>query len=530
MALYYQPVGLPSVGSGSRSVSQAALSIGAGLDRLGQKITGLGDRRQRRLDEAEAQKNARGLEILELAAANATSEAELDEIAGSLGLLPGGTAEDAVVVPGSAAAINAARSRILGDNTSRAEGRRQNALFEQEQLKLDDANLEDRFQRENADLLTRIQLGSQRGEDVSALENQLRERASGEFGADLVNKALEGSLNAFDAGQKSRFTVADNAQDLEAGAVDIATDRFALAESRLAASRREEERTSTKKIEAAVARAQTTGSSVGNQLDQINDNPDLTPAERVRAIQAIQAGPDLDATNRIRDDITPLDPAAQFDPLTNTARSLSNAFLGTDLAVNQTSRIPTGVVADGIVSKTNEIIRTEPNLAIFNTALELDAQEDLVGFADDIGIEVARRYPDYDISKGEQQLIKDVATQYNLSPGQTIALVGRSIDNTTLIGQSPELHNSRFKENAKAFAAAKDDVEREYRRLQDGGVRATTMEAQITEKRRELARLQQSPNPDSDRIQKLNDDISTLTVRLQRLEGELETRSGSAGR
>lgn len=529
MALYYQPVALPSIGGRSGQVSRSALTIGAGLNNLGDKITGLGDRRQRRLDEEHERKNARGLEILKLAAANTTDEAELNQIANSLGLLPGGDANSAVVVPGSADVINNARSRILGDNNDRAVAGRNQALFDIASNDLDAQELGTRFQAEyGQDLARMTNLRLQgKNEEAQAIADRISEVASPVFGANLVNERLRAGFEDRDTGESSRFGEKQNVQTLER-LEDQDRDRdFTFNRRVIQAGRDDKNYDSNERIRAAVARAQVNGTSVGNQLDVLADDPNLTDEEQVLAQQALTQGPSLDVTNRIRDDVSATAPQNAVDPLTNLSRSLSNAFLGTELPTNQTSRVPVQAVIDGINSRTNDVIRSEPQLQIFETAQELAASGEFDGFADDIGIAVANRYPDYDISKDEQQLIKSVANQYNLTPEQTVALVGASIDNTTLIGQSPELHNSRFQENAKAFAADKGQIEERYNRIQRDRTQAATWQSQINSKTQELARLNQASNPDTDRIQKLNDEISTLTNRLLRVEGELNTRSGN---
>ena len=508
-------------------MSRAALSIGAGLDNLGQKITGLGDRRQARLDAETERKNARGLEILKLAAANTTDEGELNQIFGSLGLLPGGDTNSAVVVPGSADVINNARSRIISNRSNRAVADKNDVLLRGANNELDQEELGNRFQLEYGNDLARMtNLRLQgRNEQAQELADSIVANASGTFGADFVNERLRAGFEDRDTGENSRFTEASNVQTLEAGEDANRARDFNFGRTVKAAKRSDDDLASRDRVDAAVARARVQGTSQGNQLDMINDDQNLTEEERVSALQAIQTGPDLDLTNRIRDDVSITAPAGQIDPLSNLGRSLSNAFLGTELETNQTRQVPVQAVIDGIDSRANDIIRSEPDLDIFATSQEL--AESFEGFSDDIGIEIARRFPDYDISKGEQQLIKGTAARLGLTPEQTMAIVGASIDNTTLIGQSPELHNSRFIEKAEAFAANKSQIEEQYRRIQRDRTQAATWQSQINSKRQELARLQQSNNPDSDRINKLNAEISTLTTRILRTEAEFNTRSGA---
>jgi hypothetical protein len=471
------------------------------------------------------------LEILQLAAANATSESELDEIAGSLGLLPGGDANSAVVVPGSAAAINAARSRILSDNNDRAISRRNNALFEQAQGELAEAELDNQFQQDNGDLLTQLTRAAQRGQDTAALEDQLAERATGTYGADRVNAAIRRALEDSDRGQKSRFTRANNADTLEANADADRQRDFNFQRNVVTAGRNDKAFASSEKIRDAVAYAQTQLPTRRSQEEYLKNTAGLDNEEYVTALQALDAGPGLDTTQPIRDQLGLNAPAPNGPPsaFEQGRRALVTALGGEVRTTPQDVPISGTIAgAEGLIQSA---IATDPNLQVIDRAQGLE--EELSGFTGNLGVFLQEKFPDYDFSKGEEQLIDNTRKRLGLTLAETAAI---AMDNIKVpggiggIGNSPELNNDAFRRAAENFKNERPAALAEYQRVQQDRLGLGTTQAQIMARQRDLARIRESSNANPEEVARIEEEISVLTNRLLATERRYAQRAGNSGR
>ena len=571
--LYYQPVGLPSLGGATQTSSRAADLISTGLSGLGDKITGLGDRRQRRLDEEQARKNARGLEILQLAAANATSEAELDSIAGQLGLLPGGNTKDAVVIPGSAAAINARRSEILGDDKSRGDARSSIAGAGLKEVELTDAQ---RTSAAEANLADAQKQYAGRLAEVQALSfsNDPRyKEAAIALNNDMAASHGITANDIFDQAETNRTLTDTTNTDLSSNALTRVENETARQESvgsrAVTAATQETERLSSigsRAVTAATQERQTYGQTQGLKDDILRDqdaanartanefvsnlkttglsdelniqairNSDYSEAMKVKMIEAYNSGTPLNVLNPIQDEGFVYDQGGrEISDITNVARTVSNMLFDTNLPVNQADQLPVGRMKDGITGMVQTQIDADPDMSIYARAQERDQSGEFDGFADDIGLYIQKQFPALDWEQNQLKLIKTVQTEEGLTPAEMLVLVGESIATQGVIFNSPELADKQLRAKAKAYKEGKPAVVRRYNALRKDETDASLLQSRINKHRLTQERARQAAEAAGEDYTKdetyleYGDKIRQLAQQMATIEGRLATR-GSDG-
>ena len=551
--LYYQPVGLPSLGGSAQTSGKAADLISSGLSGLGDKITGLGDRRQRRLDEEQARKNARGLEILQLAAANATSEAELDSIAGQLGLLPGGNVKDAVVIPGSAAVIDARRSAIIGDNKSRGDARTSVANAGLKEVELTDA---ERTSAAEANLADAKAVYAQ---DLARLQGMAfsDDPAYAQFAVDLNNRISEShgitSNDIFDQAETNRtLTSATNTQlandalsrtesqtgiekSIGSRAVTASEQRRAVYEDQIAYENSEraiKKREDFETYDRFIADRQLNGTSNEDIIQDVRSS-DYPPEAKTYMLEKLREGPSLDQTNPLTTDerlklIQPeVTPLSQGQSVLN---GIINTIGGTSLPTNGSLDLPTSAMVSGISGAVDTAIQSSPDMRIYEQGSRLNDSEELKNFVGDIGNYASDYFRDQGVkfTEGEERTIKSIQNETGLSDGEIIAIVGATINNESWPLLPDNLKEDAFRKRARAYQNGRSLIETDYKRLQSSRSTAQGVETEI--KALEAAQARAAREGDQDKVDRYARQIGSLKEDLKRVSGELQVRVGQNGR
>lgn len=548
MAITYNPVALPAIGGSTQSQGQANSNVTTGLNELGTKITGLGDRRQKRLDDEVNRKNERGLEILKLAAANVDSEEELDQIAGQLGLLPGGSVKDAVVIPGAAGVLNTNRTRIIENSESRGDARQSLARAGQEELTLTDStresdaavNLAD-ANKTYASRIAEVQALSfsndPRYKDAAMSLNNDMAASHGITMNDIFSQA-ETNRTLTDASDTTLSTnsllrtenetsaqasvgqrgvnAAIQARQKNAAEIGLTTDNQAFSDGQI--SREAAQFTSDLLIN---------GFSDARNIQAMRDS-DFDDATKVSMIAAYKAG-SLDQFNPVQDETIALDPAGkELTQVANVARTISNMLFDTNLPTNQADQLPVNRMADGIIGMVRTQIDGDPDIGTYARAQEFANSPDfeLIG---DAGLYAQKLYPDLDWEQNQLDLISSIRNRpgLNLTTAEVMVLVGDTIANQGMFFNSPELADQRFIKRAEAYSKGKAAVERQYNALKTDETNAVTLQSRINEKRRDLERVKQSPeykSGDRKTYNKISDEIRTMAQTMAGIEDELDRR------
>lgn len=550
--LYYQPVGLPSLGGATQTSSRAADLISTGLSGLGDKITGLGDRRQRRLDEEQARKNARGLEILQLAAANATSEAELDSIAGQLGLLPGGNVKDTVVIPGSAAVIDARRSAIIGDDKGRGDARTSLANAGLKETELTDA------QRKSAAEANLADAKAVYAQDLARLQGMAfsNDPAYAQFAVDLNNRisASHGitSNDIFDQAETNRtLTSATNTQlandalsrteaqtgiqeSIGSRAVTASKQRRAVYEDQVAYENSErtiKKREDFEAYDRFIADRQLNGTSNEDIIQDVRSS-NYPPEAKTYMLEKLREGPSLDQTNPLTTDerlklIQPeVTPLSQGQSVLN---GIINTIGGTSLPTNGSLDLPTSAMVSGISGAVDTAIQSSPDMRIYEQGNRLNNSEELKNFVGDIGNYASKYFRDQGVkfTEGEERTIKSIQNETGLSDGEIIAIVGATVNNESWPLLTDNLKEDAFRKRARAYKNGRSLIETDYKRLQSSRSTAQGVETEI--KALEAAQARAAREGDQDKVDRYARQIGSLKEGLKRVSGELQVRVGQNG-
>jgi hypothetical protein len=548
MAITYEPVSIPGFGNVDTS---GATTVGTSLAGLGDKITGLGDRRQKRIDDETARKNARGLGILEMAAANVESEEELNAIAGSLGLLPGGSVKDAVVIPGGAEVINATRARLIENNGNRGiaefrqgQGKEAEAVGRTAQSKADLNDLEKSaataYGPQIADVLKLGHSNDPGYKDaLYALNADMQKTHAGidpnklyqdseanrTLGDTTNTGIVTNELGIESTRETNDFNKKANVFSLGAKSDANRDSDYNYGRTILSNTRADESYDSGRNIKEFVADLRVNGVRDTDNIQSIRNNPDFTAAEKEEAITLYGTGPGLDVTNPLKDEFA-IERSEQspINPVQNSFAGLSNTFFGTDLPTNESRGVPIQQTVSGIEGAVERSIAKAPDIQTYADAQRLREAGTLKDFAGNIGEHMTVLYPDYDWEENHKELINEIKSEFGFSNEEIVALVGQAT-NTGGFFNSAELADDKMRKRAAAYAATLPNIKRDYEGLMSKSAEASVIQSNIRQKKIDQQRAAENGKPED--AAKRQEEIDILTSQLLRIEADVSNRARS---